>query len=371
MHAAVRYWLRAFPAVGREIERRRELALAIPDPVLRRLALQALECKRCNVEGSAAFELLAGRFTSLELVRALSSCQTMCDYLDLLAEQPVADPVANGYRLHTALIDALSPAESMRAGEDAHCARAGEDGYYAHHSESEDGGYLQTLVEDVRDSLYALPAHRLVHGPLRMAAKRIAVYQSFNHGDSGGSYAQFERWARAQTERLGGLRWWETAAAAGSTLLLFALIACAARPRLDSGHVASIQRAYFPWIGALHTLLDSLVDLEEDSAAGCHQLIGRYESPVQAAQRMCSIAAHALAHTEALPGGRRHVLLVVAMSGFYLGEARTLENEHARAVAPALLDAVGGLARPAMIMMDMRRAARRTSSGPALTVARS
>jgi tetraprenyl-beta-curcumene synthase len=345
--AATRYWLAVFPVVVRERRRRRELALEIPNPVLRRLALQALECKRGNLEGSAAFELLAGRFSSRGLVRALIACQTMCDYLDLLSEQPASDPVANGYRLHEALIVALAPGEPHRD-------------YYAHNSHREDGGYLRAIVDDIHQTLAELPARSLIEAPLHRAAERIASYQSLNHGDRNGSHEPFERWASTETVPHSGMSWWETGAGVGSTLLLFALMASAARPRLTPEEVLSIESAYFPWIGALHTLLDSLVDLEEDSATGGHQLISCYRSAEQAAERMSSIACEGLTRAEALPGGRRHWLLLIAMTGFYLCEARHLPTEHARVVSPALLEAVGGLMTPAMLMMGARRATRRT-----------
>lgn len=346
-HAAGRYWLRVFPAAGLELRRRRELALEIPDRVLRRVALQALESKRCNIEGAAAVELLAGRHSSRALIRALAACQTMCDYLDLLTEQPVEDPVANGHRLHEALIAAVTPQEQIR-----------ED-YYAHSPHDDDGGYLGTLVRDIRAGLISLPAQALVEEPLRRAAERIAIYQSFNHGDRLGSHEPFERWARREIVAGSGMSWWETAAALGSTLPLFVLMACATRPRLTAEQVASLQDAYFPWIGALHTLLDSLVDLEEDRVTGAHRLIGHYDSSAQAAGRMCLIARQGLARAQELPGGRRHALLLIAMSGFYLCDARQHQSAYSRAVVPKLLETVGRLGSVAMAMMRARHAIRR------------
>jgi tetraprenyl-beta-curcumene synthase len=345
--AASRYWLTVFPAVARELRHRRELAMKIPDPVLRRVALEALECKRCNIEGAAAVELLAGSHSSRALIRALTACQTMCDYLDLLAEQPAEDPVANGYRLHEALIEALAT-----EGRD-------RDDYYAYSPHRRDGGYLQALVRDVRQGLACLPRRALVDATLVRAAERIAVYQSFNHGDRHGSHEPFKRWAQSQVDPDGGVSWWETAAAIGSTLLLFALISSAARPDLTAEQVARIEAAYFPWIVALHTLLDSLVDLDEDHLAGGHRLIDRYRSPAHAAERMSSIAGEALDRCEGLPGGVRHRLLVIAMTGFYLCQAREGRSAHSRAVVPALLSAVGGLGSVAMGMMRVRHAMHR------------
>lgn len=315
--------------------------------MLRRVALEALECKRCNLEGAAAVELLAGRHSSHALIRTLTACQTMCDYLDLLAEQPVEDPVANGYRLHEALIVALTPDAPDRSD------------YYAYSPHREDGGYLQVLVRDVREGMASLPQRALVDETLMRAAERIAVYQSFNHGDRNGSHEPFKRWAYTQVDPDAGLAWWETAAAIGSTLLLFALISSAAHPGLTAAQVRSIEATYLPWVCALHTLLDSLIDLDEDRLAGGHRLIDCYRSPDHAAERMSFVAHEALARAEELPGGRRHRLLVIAMTGFYLCQARELRSAHSRAAVPALLSAVGGLGAVAMRMMRVRHAIHR------------
>ena len=88
--AATSYWLSVFPVVRREIARLRERASAIPDPVLRELALQALE-KRGNMEGAAAFATLVPRPRRRAVVRALVAFQAAYNYVDMLAEQPCED----------------------------------------------------------------------------------------------------------------------------------------------------------------------------------------------------------------------------------------------------------------------------------------
>lgn len=344
--ASARYWLRLFPAVARELRRRHELAMAIPDPELQRLALQALDCKRCNVEGAAAFELLARRGSSPSLIRTLTACQAMCDYLDLLAEQPSSDPILNGACLHQAVTVALKPGEAHRD-------------YYARHARREDGGYLKVLVEDVQAGLAELPALARIQAPLARCAERIVAYQSFNHGDVHGSYALFESWASAQLSYDCGMSWWEVGGGAGSTLTAFALIASAVDEHLDESTVHAVERAYFPWIGALHSLLDSLVDQPEDLLAGERGLIGCYSTPQIAAERVCEIAGEAFTQAQRLPDGRRHRLLAVSMTGFYLCEARRLQSPYARAATPKLLSAIGWLGSVAMRMMCARHAMRR------------
>lgn len=323
--------------------------MAIPHPELQRLALHALDSKRCNVEGAAAFELLARRGSAPSLVRTLTSWQAMCDYLDLLAEQPSADPILNGACLHQAVTVAVAPGEAHRD-------------YYAHHAHRDDGGYLRALVEDVQAGLAELPAFARIRAPLTRCAERIVAYQSFNHGDVHGSYALFERWASTQLDYDSGMSWWEVGGGAGSTLTAFALIACAVDERLDEAAVHAVERAYFPWIGALHSLLDSLVDQSEDLLAGERGLIGCYATPEIAGERLCEIAREAFAQAARLPDGRRHRLLAVSMTGFYLCEARGLRSAYACAAVPRLVSAIGRLGRVAMRMMGARHAMRRPTS---------
>ncbi len=342
---ARRYWLEVFPRVAREVSRRRAFAARIPDPALRRFALQALEQKRGNLEGAAAFAALVPRASRPRVVDALVGCQAICDYLDLLAEQPSPDPVRNGNRLHKALTVATTPGAS-------HCD------YYLHHRHSDDGGYLRALVDSVRGSLRTLPLFSLIAEPMRRATGRIVAYQSFNHGDNSGSYESFERWASAETCPTTGLRWWETGAGAGSTMTLFVLIAAAADPSLNPSDVMAIESAYFPWTGALHSLLDSLVDHDEDIATGERGLIDCYASPHDAANRMGAIAQEALDRARALPDGRRHALILAAMASFYLCEIRSSTSLHAQLAGASVLEAIGGLAAPTMAVLGARRSLR-------------
>lgn len=349
-HIAHRYWLAVFPRVTREVCHTRRLARGIPDPVLRRLALEALHSKQGNLEGAAAFATLVSRNRRPVVITALVACQAICDYLDLLCEQPNLDPVANGYRLHEALIVATTPGKS-------------HSDYYRHHERGDDGGYLMTLVESVRGALAQLPLLTLMAAPMSRAAARIAAYQAFNHGDNTGSYESFEQWASAETQPATGLRWWETGAGAGSTLSLLVLIASAADPSLSGSNIPAIENAYFPWIGSLHSLLDSLVDHDEDLATGERGLIDCYPSPADAAARMRQITLEALGRAVALPEGRRHALILAAMTSFYICELHSSASPHAQLVAPSVLDAIGGLAAPTMAVLGARRSLRRIAYG--------
>jgi len=361
--AAWRYWLGVFPRVCLERRRRRARASRIPDSLLRGTALD-VQRKWGNVEGAAAFAAFVPSAHRAAAARAMTCFQAAYNYLDMLSEQPSANPAANGRRLHSALLVALDP-------------DARHLDYYEHSRQREDGGYLREILDDCRAALATLPSYSALAPEALRAAERIVEFQSCNTGELQGDLAALERWARAATPPGEDLRWWETAAAGGSSLCVYALIALAAEPDLDGswtgasprattnggaqedGSAASLQTVgavqdiYFPWIGALHSLLDNLVDVAEDRATGQHNLIGLYASPQEAATRMGQLAERSLCAARALPDARGHTLLLAAMASFYLStpEAAT---PAALPLARAVLGALDGPADLAMLVFRAR-----------------
>jgi tetraprenyl-beta-curcumene synthase len=352
--AARRYWLGVFPRVCAERRRREARAQQIPDALLQRVVLDALH-KWGNIEGATAFAAFVPARRRADAARAMACFQAAYNYLDMLTELPSAEPAANGQLLHRALLVALDPG-------------AQHVDYYEHHHLHDDGGYLVDTVEECRAALAELPSYAAVAPAARRAAERIVAFQSCNTGEVQGDYLALERWARAITPAGSGLRWWETAAAGGSSLGIYALIAAAAQPRVDPAEIAAIEGAYFPWVGALHSLLDNLVDIAEDYATGQRSLIGCYASSLDAATRMRLLSERALRAAEGLPDGRGHVLVLAAMASFYLSTPEAAAPA-ARPVAHAILDALGEPARLSMHVfrtrLRVRRLTPRAPGGPA------
>lgn len=344
-NAAKRYWLGVFPCVRREAANWRRRADEIPDPVLRQAALANLSAERLNLDGAAAFAAFVPDAHRAAVVRAQVAIQVAYDYVDTLAEQPCPDPVRNGNQLHKVLGAALDPAGPRID-------------YYAHHPHKDDAGYLQGIVEACRSVLRGLPSYAAVAPCVRRAAVRMASYQSLNLNESQGNHTALQRWARAQTPSGTDLRWWETAASAGSSLGVYVLIAAAANSVVRPDEAVAIEEAYFPWIGSLHLLLDSLVDRREDAAAGQRSLLDYYDSPQETATRLGLLAAESLSRIQALPCGRQHVLVLAGMASHYLSMPAAFEP-YALPAARRVLRTMGGLALPTMLVMSARRAASR------------
>jgi tetraprenyl-beta-curcumene synthase len=365
-HAAFSYWTSVFPRVCFYIARWRRRARRIPDPVLRQLALDALD-KRGNIEGAAAFAAFVPLSRRTNVTKATSAFQAAYNLLDMLGEQPSPDPVLDGRRLHEALVYAVTPrGAAAPSGSEVGALDANSSGadrgaaegvraldWYEHHPQRHDGGYLDALIEECRDAFAALPSHLLAAPSAQAAAARIVAFQSLNLSKSQGEHTGLENWARAATPPGTNLQWWETAAAAGSSLGVHVLIAAAAGPQLDAAEVSALAQAYFPWIGGLHSLLDNLIDKHEDEAAGHRSLI-EYYGPEQAAQRMRWIAEQALQKAGELPHSRRHIVILAAMIGNYLATPEAHSDE-LKPIGDRVLATVNALRRPTMLVFELRR----------------
>lgn len=344
--AAQRYWIVVFPSARREIRRWRDRATTIADPALRTHALETLETKWGNLEGAAAFAVFAPSAERLTVTRAALAWQAIYDFADTLAEQPCHDRATNARDLHSSLIVAVTPG-------------APHENYYAHHCHHDDCGYMTALIDASRLALLALPLYGTVCDLVQLNVHRIVKYQTLIARPQ-----EFAAWASAATPPDTNLRWWEVGAACGSSMGIFALIAAAADPTLNRREAADIEHAYFPWIDSLHTLLDSLVDRSEDQLTGQHNLVQHYASPGATAERMRAVALEAARHARTLPDRTNHALILAGMSSLYLA-SRDASTSQARPARGGIIDAIGDLGIPAMIVLRVRHAMRHRSRAPA------
>jgi len=340
------YWLIVFPQARRELRGWERRAHQIPDPVLRKHALRKLGSEGMTAEGAAAFAILATARFCRHVVRACVAFEVIYDYVDALAEEPVADVLGHNRLLYDALAAAVTPGTPI-------------EHWHAPHSPSDDGDYLRALVQTCRQALALLPAHESVCSTLRQLARRAGEAQSLHHAacDLAGEQA-LAGWAAAQQPPGRPLRWWELAAASGSPLVFFALLAAATHRRTGPATAAAIEQAYFPSIAALSWLLESLVDQAEDMVTAGHSYIAHYGSPHDAARRLTTIAEHAAADARRLPQAARHTLLLAGMAGMYLSDPGA-EHVGAREAAEGVRNAIGGPLVPLLWTLRARRRLRR------------
>jgi tetraprenyl-beta-curcumene synthase len=339
---AVRELSWTMPRVAREIRAWRTRACAIPDGRLREDALISLRRERLNVEGAALFASIP-ESQAPNLLRALVAYQVILDFLDTVTERFVDCPRESGLQLHRALVDAL----------DLHAPMA--DYYRFHPRGVDDGGYLKELVTVCRSNCANLPGYALVRDRAMSAAGRLVV-QVANHDPlPARRKAALVAWAENQPASDFDVSWFELAAAASSTLGIHALLALAVEPNPRADVVATVDAAYFPWICAASTFLDSLVDQDDDVRDGSHSYLAHYPDTQTALRRLHEITQRSVSETNRLPRAERHAVIVCGMIAMYLSKASARSSE-LRSATREILSAAGSLPRIQLPIMRIMRA---------------
>lgn len=306
----------------------------IPDAPIRHDALDALARKRGQTDGAALFTILP-RSRNLALLRALVSYQILWDFLDSVSERHPTQQ--NGRQLNRALIDALDPSGPL--GD-----------YYRHHPWKDDGGYLHALVATCRETCTKLPAYPLVQRVVIREAQRAEVLAMNHELDSQHRVAMLKNWASKEFPAYHEAAWFELSGAASAGLVIFALLALAVDANCSETDVTLTADAYFPWPGALATMLDSYVDQKEDAANGDHIYIDYYESNTLAVERTGELVRQSLLSLGALPGRQKHFVIIASMVAMYLSKnsARAPEMQDSTASIAASGGSLTGMLLPVL-----------------------
>lgn len=346
MWAAVRlvvsYYLTVARHVRRELTCWREHAQAIPDPSLRRLAQAKLADEHLNAQAAAVFATLAPLRKRQHAARMIVAFQVMYDYLDAVSEQPSADPVANGLRLHEALLAAVVP------------TRPAVDYYAFSTCGRDDGGYLDRVVASFRSRMSAMPAEATVRRALARCAARVGEGQTRTHAADAAGVDQLRAWG-ATVARASPYEWWEATAGAASTLALHALFAAAADACTMAADARALERAYFPAVCAISTLLDAFADQSSDRLSGTRNYLDYYASDTEAIRRLVTIARDADSRTRGLKRGTRHATIVSGISAFYLSAVSAREPENGEGVQRIAGTLRPGTIRPLLAVLRIKR----------------
>ncbi|MHB8233950.1 MAG: DUF2600 family protein [Solirubrobacteraceae bacterium] len=317
-------------------------ARAIPDPRLREDALSSIAHKRGHTDGAALFWILPRR-RDLTLLRLLVTYEMIWDFLDCVNERAAEAGTVNGCQLHLALVEALDPGAPI-------------SDYYRYHPWREDGGYLSALVQSCRRHCASLPSYGRVQPLLIREAKRAQVL-AFNHDtDPRGRDAALRTWAAREFCGEQGLSWYELSGAASASMTVHAFLALAAEPQCTETDLQRTCAAYFPWLSAATTMLDSYVDQAEDAANGDHRYIGHYPSEALAGERVRELVARSAIEARRLRKGHRHAVIAASMVAMYLSKdsARTPDM---RESTQSIVRAGGSLTRLLLPILRLWRVA--------------
>ena len=317
LQIARRHILRALPITEAELDDWVKRAAAIPDPELRRQAESSLAAKRFHCQGGSVFATWEPH-RQKDLIDFIVAFQTISDYLDNLCDRTESRSELDFRSLHRSMIDAVSPGSVI------------DGDYYRYHPRGDDGGYLLDLVSKCRETVERFPNYAGAAARVRRLVGLYIDLQVYKHIEVDERTPKLTAWFDLYRDEFPDLRWWEFAAAAGSTLGVFALVAEAARAR-PIEDADRLMAAYFPWICGLHILLDYFIDQNEDRREGDLNFVSYYANRLEALERMRWMIENARAHADRLNDTYFHHTVIEGLLGLYLSDGKVRRERLGRA----------------------------------------
>lgn len=305
-----RFVTRVFPGVEKELGRWRRFLDRAGDEDLRSQGLASIDKKKFHCLGGSVYTLMEGAHR--DTLSFIVAFQTISDYLDNLCDRTGCLEAPAFRRLHRAFTDALDPG-------------GGTSGYYDLFPFKDDGGYLAALVDECRRVLSRLPSYHVVKDDALRLASLYCDLQTYKHTYLPLREKYLEEWFAIHRGGYDELDWWEFAAAAGSTLGIFALVAAAGREGLDPAVAGKIAAGYFPWICGLHILLDYFIDQEEDRREGDLNFVFYYPDG-RCRRRLALFFRNALERASELPDPVFHMTVVQGLPAFYLSDPKVRDQ---------------------------------------------
>ena len=303
----VRFLLRVVPVAASELEAIRAGAERIPDERLRVEALASIEGKAFHVAGAAILATFLDPALARRYIEIVTPLETIYDYLDNLCDRH-PEITADAYPvLHLAIADALNPA-------------ATPSDYYARCPNGNDGGYLRELVQRTQRALADAPYLDALLPCFADAARFYAELQTFKHLPPGERELACVAWYERNRARFSELDWHEFACASGSNMHVFAALFEAFSGR--HGEIRPAYDAYFPFVSALHIMLDSIIDRDEDREHGDLNFAVVYADARALRERFAFMMRRARTRMYALTDRRRHLFVLRVMTLFYLSHPK-------------------------------------------------
>lgn len=326
-----RIFLDVRPRVHHHLGVWRARAEGIPDPELRRQALASIRTKAFHCEGGGIYALLAEEHFE-EAVRFIVAYQTISDYLDNLCDRSTSQDPEDFRALHESMPQALTPG-------------APKTDFYRLRRERDDGGYLADLVRTCQEVLRKVPSYGVVAPRLIRLAGLYGDLQVHKHVRPEERVPRLTAWFEKHRNGVPDLRWYEFAAATGSTLGIFCLVSSAFGEGFPDEWAGRVEKALFPWVQTLHILLDYLVDQEEDRQGGDLNFCTYYPDGEDLQDRLSWLFIRAEEAVCGLPDAPFHRMIIRGLLGLYLADRKVGRQAAVRRMVRNLL----GLGGPAAV----------------------
>jgi tetraprenyl-beta-curcumene synthase len=288
----------------------------IPDPQLRAQALASVDGKAYHVAGACILANFLTGEAAKQYVAVVAPLESIYDYLDNLCDRHPAVTVDAYPVLHRAIADALDPQATPRD-------------YYANGPAGDDGGYLKALVERTQIALRDVPHLDALAPHFAHAATLYGEMQTHKHYPPGERERRCVEWYELHRARYRDIDWHEFACAAGSQFHVYGPLYEAFAGRRNA--ISPAYDAYFPYVSALHVLLDAFIDQAEDREHGELNFTQVYGGAAALRTRARILFDAAKSRVRELPGERAHRFVIDVMTLFYLSHpkiaAQGLERE--------------------------------------------
>lgn len=317
-----RFVNRVFPQVELELKNYMSMAERIPDPLLRRQAVESIKKKKFHCQGGSIYSLYPG-VPQKDMVRFIVAYQTISDYLDNLCDRAKVEDEEAFKKLHLAMTDALLPGEIF-------------SDYYECYPYKDDGGYLKLLVSKCKAFISDLPSYAIIREKILFLARLYSELQTYKHLVPEVRECRVTGWFENYLGYFPEINGWEFAAAAGSTLGIFMLVAAATNPGLDGAEAWDIFHSYFPWICGLHILLDYYIDLDEDENSGDLNFVSYYPDLANCLERLKTFYRNSQEEAAKLRYPFFHSTVVDGLMAMYLSDPKAFCGQRSLATEEIL-----------------------------------
>jgi tetraprenyl-beta-curcumene synthase len=319
----LRVYRYVLPEVSAQLDGWKQAAERIPDPELRTQAIASMTDKRFHCQGGAVYAAANVQYRHV-LIPLIVAFQTISDYLDNLCDRSTSLSREDFRRLHQSMLHAVDPSAAL-------------PDYYEFRLEREDGGYLHKLVKTCQSCICLLPAYDKVMPFVQELVSLYADLQVYKHIRKEEREPELLQWWERHRPKYPDILWNEFAAATGSTLGVFMLFLAATDSAMDERSAQEIRDVYFPYVCALHILLDYLIDREEDRIGGDLNFCEYFSGDVHAAERIRYIAGQARERVGQLNDGSFHLMIVEGLLALYLSDPKVKRQRDVATITRELM----------------------------------
>lgn len=318
---------KVLPTVHKELSYWKDRASSIPDPELRKQALDSIEHKTFHCEGGGILALLAKEHYK-DAIKFIVAYQTISDYLDNLCDRSTSLDPLDFEALHASMSNALSLNQK-------------QVNYYRLRHEQDDDGYLRDLVATCQSVLSDMGNYEHIRKSLLELCQHYCDLQIHKHVKVEERVPRLQNWFRGLKDDIPEMEWYEFSACSGSTLGIFCLVSYGMSDDFTEKDTANIHNGYFPYIQGLHILLDYFIDQEEDRLGGDLNFCFYYESEQELFKRLKHFVIEADKHTESLPHRQFHRLINRGLLGIYLSDEKVRKQKSIKRLAREMIKSGG------------------------------